>query len=165
MTAGFIVYDDFFGCCSGVYRHVTGNEVGGHCVIIIGHDDATGCWTCKNSWLNDGADGIENTGWQTNQHVIGLWAVDQDRNAWVDRQALGWRKRSPDDQLSPGDRGGLKPARADIVGGGAIGAAGVREFVLRPTQAGTYALSFKHWREWEGDSSVIGRFDLSVVVQ
>ena len=61
--------------------------------------------------------------------------------------------------------GGLVPARADFVGGGAVGAAGVREFVLRPAQAGTYALSFKHWREWEGDSSVIGRFDLSVVVQ
>jgi C1A family cysteine protease len=118
VSACFIVYDDFFSYRSGVYRHVTGNEAGGHCVTIIGYDDATGSWTCKNSWgtgwgdqgffqiaygecgidswLNHGVDGIENTGWQTNQRVIGLWAINQDRNAWAYFQALGWRKLAPD---------------------------------------------------------------------
>jgi hypothetical protein len=28
----------------GVYRHVTGGLVGGHCVVLIGYDDAAGFW-------------------------------------------------------------------------------------------------------------------------
>jgi C1A family cysteine protease len=46
----FIVYDDFFNYKSGVYKHVTGNEAGGHCISIVGYDDSTSCWICKNSW-------------------------------------------------------------------------------------------------------------------
>jgi len=30
---------------------------------------------------------------------------------------------------------------------------------------GTYELLLKHWREWEGEASVIGRFQASVVVE
>jgi C1A family cysteine protease len=46
----FHVYQDFFYYSSGVYRHVTGSLAGGHCVAIIGYDDANQCWSCKNSW-------------------------------------------------------------------------------------------------------------------
>ncbi len=45
-----IVYDDFFQYKSGVYSHVSGGQAGGHCVSIVGYDDALGCWICKNSW-------------------------------------------------------------------------------------------------------------------
>ncbi|HEY5013728.1 MAG TPA: C1 family peptidase, partial [Acidimicrobiia bacterium] len=49
-TACFTVYEDFMHYRGGVYRHVAGNQVGGHCVCIIGYDDAVGCWIAKNSW-------------------------------------------------------------------------------------------------------------------
>ena len=50
VTGCFLVYDDFFAYRSGVYRHVSGALAGGHCVAIIGYDDAQSCWICKNSW-------------------------------------------------------------------------------------------------------------------
>jgi C1A family cysteine protease len=50
VTGCFLVYNDFFAYRSGVYRHVSGALAGGHCVAIIGYDDAQSCWICKNSW-------------------------------------------------------------------------------------------------------------------
>jgi C1A family cysteine protease len=50
LTACFIVYADFRYYKSGVYRHVSGAQVGGHCVSIVGYDDNARCWLCKNSW-------------------------------------------------------------------------------------------------------------------
>lgn len=44
------VYEDFFNYGSGVYRHVSGAFDGGHCVCIVGYNDADGCWIGKNSW-------------------------------------------------------------------------------------------------------------------
>jgi hypothetical protein len=32
--------------------------------------------------------------WQSNVHVIGLWSINQDRNAWVYLDNVGWRKLS-----------------------------------------------------------------------
>jgi hypothetical protein len=49
-SASFDVYDDFYSYGSGVYRHVTGGLVGGHCVEVIGYSEADQCWICKNSW-------------------------------------------------------------------------------------------------------------------
>ena len=94
-----------------VFTHVTGNVAGGHCISIVGYDDAAGCWMAKNSWgtgwgesgffqiaygqgaYPDGSgaidsqmwavDGIVATGWENNQQVEGLWTIDQDRNAWA----------------------------------------------------------------------------------
>lgn len=50
--ACFDVYRDFYSYGSGVYKHLSGNLEGGHCVIIVGFDDNDqgGCWICKNSW-------------------------------------------------------------------------------------------------------------------
>jgi C1A family cysteine protease len=113
----FTVYNDFFYYAGGVYRHVTGNVAGGHCVSVVGYDDANGCWICKNSWgtgFGEGgffriaygncgidaemwlAEGIADTGWIRGAHIAGLWTIDQDRNAWVYVAAVGWRKLSPD---------------------------------------------------------------------
>ncbi len=118
VSACFVVYQDFFSYREGIYRHVSGSQAGGHCVTIIGYNDSPGYWICKNSWgtgwgsqgffliaygecgidtwQNHGVDAIENTGWHNNALVIGLWAINQDRNAWVYIQSLGWRKISPD---------------------------------------------------------------------
>jgi hypothetical protein len=32
--------------------------------------------------------------WQSNVHVSGMWSINQDRNAWVHLDTVGWRKLS-----------------------------------------------------------------------
>jgi C1A family cysteine protease len=118
VSACFIVYQDFFSYRSGIYKHVSGEQAGGHCVTIVGYNDNPGYWICKNSWdtgwgeqgffriaygecgidswLNHGVNAIVETGWLNNQRIIGLWTIDQDRNAWVYFANVGWRKLSPD---------------------------------------------------------------------
>lgn len=119
VSACFVVYDDFFNYKNGIYKHVSGGAAGGHCVTVIGYNDNPGYWICKNSWgtgwgmqgffniaygqcgietwLNHGIDSIVDTGWRYGCHVIGLWTIDQDRNAWVYFDTInGWRKVSPD---------------------------------------------------------------------
>jgi len=109
----FTVYDDFFSYTSGTYRHVTGGVAGGHCVCVVGYSDAGGFWICKNSWGTGwgeagffciaygqcgidstmwAVEGILETGWLNNVNVIGLWTIDQDRNAWAYLSGFGWRK-------------------------------------------------------------------------
>jgi predicted secreted protein len=46
-----------------------------------------------------------------------------------------------------------------------IGAGGVRVIRWVARKVGSYDLILKHWREWEGEGSVIGRFQASVVVE
>ncbi|MFD6873444.1 MULTISPECIES: C1 family peptidase [unclassified Streptomyces] len=50
LTACFDVYDDFFGLGAGVYHRTSDRRAGGHCVLIVGYDDAAGCWLFRNSW-------------------------------------------------------------------------------------------------------------------
>lgn len=127
IAACFIVYNDFFNYTGGVYRNVIQNEnPGGHCVSIVGYDDAHGCWICKNSWgpsFGEGGyfriaygecgietwgsfavEGIVETMWLENKRVIGLWADKADRNAWVYLDpGVGWRRIAFDsDQITTG---------------------------------------------------------------
>jgi C1A family cysteine protease len=44
------VFNDFYSYSTGVYHHVSGADVGLHCVEVIGYSDPEGCWICKNSW-------------------------------------------------------------------------------------------------------------------
>lgn len=119
LAACFVVYQDFFSYSSGVYRHVTGEVAGGHCVSLIGYDDGQGCWIAKNSWgagWGDsgffriaygqcsietwagpyGATGVNLKLWQNNVTVRGLWSNNSDRNAWAYLNAVGWRKVAAD---------------------------------------------------------------------
>lgn len=119
VSACMVVYDDFFKYKSGVYKHVSGGQAGGHCVTIVGYSDTERCWICKNSWgtgwgdsgffkiaygecgidtwLNHGVNAIRSWGWQSNRRVLGLWAIDQDRNAWVYFDGgIGWRRVAAD---------------------------------------------------------------------
>lgn len=50
LIGGLDVYRDFMSYGKGVYSHVTGERLGGHCISVIGFDDKDGCWICKNSW-------------------------------------------------------------------------------------------------------------------
>lgn len=77
----FLVYDDFGAYRGGVYRRTSNRQRGGHCVSIVGYDDAQRAWICKNSWgtgwgeggffrIGYGQCGIET--WQ----VIGVKSVE-----------------------------------------------------------------------------------------
>ncbi len=51
VQAAMDVYDDFFNVDSDqVYHYEYGGFAGGHCVCLIGYDDANQCWIGKNSW-------------------------------------------------------------------------------------------------------------------
>jgi C1A family cysteine protease len=44
------VFNDFYSYSAGIYHHVTGADMGLHCVEVIGYSEAEQCWICKNSW-------------------------------------------------------------------------------------------------------------------
>jgi C1A family cysteine protease len=44
------VYEDFYQYATGVYHHVSGAQLGGHCICCVGYDDTQRFWICKNSW-------------------------------------------------------------------------------------------------------------------
>ncbi|MEB3335612.1 MAG: C1 family peptidase [Cyanobacteriota bacterium] len=114
LSCAFSVYNDFYSYRSGVYRHVSGAFAGGHCVSCIGYNDAGRYWICKNSWGSKwgekgffrigygecgidaqmwAVDGIIETLWINGAKVLGLWAIDQERNAWVYLdKGIGWRR-------------------------------------------------------------------------
>lgn len=50
LAACFDCYEDFSFVGSGVYHHTTGNYRGGHCIVIVGYDDASSAWLVRNSW-------------------------------------------------------------------------------------------------------------------
>jgi hypothetical protein len=56
----FEVWTDFFAYGSGVYQkqamiapNKPNKDEGGHYMLIVGYDDAQGCWIVKNSWGTD----------------------------------------------------------------------------------------------------------------
>jgi C1A family cysteine protease len=117
LVACFTVYSDFFNYSSGIYRHVSGAVRGGHCVCCIGYNDSQKYWIMKNSWGETwgekgyfriaygqcgidsvmwAVNGIEDTRWYNNVLILGLWTIDQTRNAWVYVSGHGWKKISND---------------------------------------------------------------------
>lgn len=122
LTGCFVVYQDFFSYQSGVYRHVSGDVAGGHCVEIIGYSDSLAAWLCKNSWGTGWGDGgyfwiaygqcrIENyhdpkgmphgvTGvnvrrW-VDSRISGLWTNASPRNAYAYLAGNGWMRINND---------------------------------------------------------------------
>ncbi|ESN95021.1 hypothetical protein HELRODRAFT_186015 [Helobdella robusta] len=59
IEAALTVYADFVQYKSGVYHHVTGEELGGHAVKLIGWgvENNVPYWLVANSWNNDWGDG------------------------------------------------------------------------------------------------------------
>lgn len=57
---------------------------------------------------------------------------------------------------------GYRDVHTDTPGEQRVGSGGTREFRVVPTRVGLSTMSFKHWREWEGDSSVIDRVSFVV---
>lgn len=50
LIAGVAVHEDFYAYLNGVYHHIVGPLEGGHCVAVVGFDDAAGYWIAQNSW-------------------------------------------------------------------------------------------------------------------
>jgi hypothetical protein len=50
LIAAVAVHEDFYGYFNGVYHHIAGPLEGGHCVTVVGFDDAAGYWIAQNSW-------------------------------------------------------------------------------------------------------------------
>jgi C1A family cysteine protease len=114
ITACFVVYEDFFAYRSGTYKHVTGTEQGGHCVALVGYDDAKRCWIAKNSWGTGwgeggffrigygeceieawqcvGVTGVRLRAWTGTARVLGLWSDAADRNSWTYLENYGWHR-------------------------------------------------------------------------
>ncbi len=58
VEAGFMVYKDFLHYRSGVYQHVSGDQLGGHAVRLVGWGEENGVpyWLAANSWNTDWGD-------------------------------------------------------------------------------------------------------------
>ncbi|XP_035826084.1 cathepsin B-like [Aplysia californica] len=58
VTAAFDVFEDFLSYKTGVYKHVTGQYLGGHAIKIIGYGVENGqdYWLVTNSWNEDWGD-------------------------------------------------------------------------------------------------------------
>merc|ERR1712088_1071032 len=54
----FTVYEDFLNYKSGVYEHVSGHQLGGHAVRLLGwgEENGTPYWLVANSWNTDWGD-------------------------------------------------------------------------------------------------------------
>jgi C1A family cysteine protease len=109
------VYNDFFSYSGGVYKKANNTVAGGHCVCIIGYNDAQQCWIAKNSWGTGwgesgyfrigygecgidsemyGVNGILDTGWLKAKKVVGLFVTNHERNGWAYISDFGWKKIS-----------------------------------------------------------------------
>ncbi|MET0916611.1 MAG: C1 family peptidase [Jiangellaceae bacterium] len=115
MVGCFNVYEDFWAYRTGVYRHQSGDRVGGHCILITGYDDNQRAWLGKNSWgtgwgesgffrIGYGEVGIdaemwgvempepESAAWLKRRQVTGLWAIAEERNAAAYLAGVGWKR-------------------------------------------------------------------------
>lgn len=113
----FTVYQDFYNYRGGVYTHVSGSAVGGHCITVVGYDDTKGAWHCKNSW---------GTGWgeagyfwiaygQCGIDAL-MWAIDDFQAIYPLYNDIFMRLNSQDLGLTL--RSGVASASPDLICGG-----------------------------------------------
>lgn len=132
VSACFVVYQDFFSYRSGIYRHLSGGSAGGHCVCLVGYDDANGCWIAKNSWSTGwgdggyfriaygecgietwevhGADAVSLRMWTGATKVVGCYHAASARSGWAYIENRGWLK------VTAANDAGHDMMLADLVG-------------------------------------------------
>jgi hypothetical protein len=78
VTAPMTAYADFDTYGSGIYKHLSGNRVGGHAVSIIGYDNAKQAWLVQNSWGTEwGENGYAWISWADTSGVATVvWSLD-----------------------------------------------------------------------------------------
>ncbi len=50
VVSNMILYEDLAHYGGGVYRHVAGDQLGAHAVVLVGWSDADAAWIARNSW-------------------------------------------------------------------------------------------------------------------
>ncbi len=53
LLATMTVYEDFMFYKDGIYKYTSGEQLGGHAVVIEGYDDNQGAWIVRNNWGDD----------------------------------------------------------------------------------------------------------------
>ena len=78
-----------------------------------------------------------------------------------------WAMQTPDDQNSEQNLDpNLELLSSEFSPQSAgVGASGQRTFTFRAKSPGTAHLQLKEWRAWEGDRSILNRFELTVEVK
>ncbi len=123
ISVAFEVYADFFSYTGGVYRHTWGGYEGGHCVTLLGWNDADSSWICKNSWgANWGEDGWFRIGW-------GECSIEQ-WGAWLTVKPAGYPYLVYLDYIVN-----------DSVGGDGDG-------ILNPGEQAKIIVSINNWQGW-----------------
>lgn len=83
------VYSDFVLYSSGIYKHVSGDILGGHAISIVGYNDVDRYWIIRNSWSTfwgengyamvsyDDVSGVGDEGWSFNvPNTSGIVAIE-----------------------------------------------------------------------------------------
>jgi len=72
------VYEDLMFYKGGVYKHTSGDQLGGHAVVIEGWDDTTKSWLVRNSWGEDwGEKGYFRVAWDDDSGVgNSSWGIE-----------------------------------------------------------------------------------------
>lgn len=72
------VFGDFMTYSSGIYKHVTGEMLGGHAISIVGFDRAKRAWLIRNSWGKEwGMGGFAWVSWDDTSGVGSeTWSFD-----------------------------------------------------------------------------------------
>ncbi|PEY40980.1 peptidase C1 [Bacillus cereus] len=109
VSACLLVYEDFYSYRSGIYKHVTGQSLGAHCVTIIGYNDDHGYWICKNSWGQEwGEQGFFRI-------AYGEYGIDYYSNHGVDCGVTvpDWETK---EEVERGDDMGVSTPNAESIG-------------------------------------------------
>ena len=57
VIANMLLYEDLTFYQRGVYRHVTGERLGSHAIVLVGWSDVDQAWIARNSWGEDWGEG------------------------------------------------------------------------------------------------------------
>ncbi len=50
VLANMVLYEDLEHYKGGIYRHVAGNQLGSHAIVLVGWNDERQAWIARNSW-------------------------------------------------------------------------------------------------------------------
>ncbi|AAM06589.1 protease inhibitor I42 family protein [Methanosarcina acetivorans] len=115
---------------------------------------------------------LENRGMKPLSEKFAMILNEQDKGRTLEVEAQSLINVRLNENPTTGYRWEIETAGGlEMVGdsfektGDAIGAAGVRVFQFRAPGTGSYKLSIKNWRDWEGEGSIIDLFYVTILVK